>query len=72
MKIENNPDGNPYPKGYADIHRGKGRESGTALYGCQFDWIRGFHDLPVVDEFERYNPMAGITRPAFDDFETPF
>lgn len=72
VKIENNPDGNPYPKGYADIHRGKGRESGTALYGCQFDWIRGFHDLPVVDEFERYNPMAGITRPAFDDFETPF
>lgn len=72
VKIENNPDGNPYPKGYADIHRGKGRESGTALYGCQFDWIRGFHDLPVVDEFERYNPMAGITRPAFDDQDIPF
>lgn len=26
----------------------------------------------VVDEFERYNPMAGITRPAFDDQDIPF
>jgi replicative DNA helicase len=72
VKIENDPDGNPYPKGYADIHRGKGRESGPGGWVCQFDWIRGFHDLPVVDEFERYNPMAGITRPAFDDQDIPF
>lgn len=72
VKIENDPDGNPYPKGYADIHRAKGRDTGTGVYVCQFDWIRGFHDLPVVDEFERYNPMAGITRPAFDDQDIPF
>lgn len=72
VKIENDPDGNPYPKAYADIHRGKGRDTGTGVYVCQFDWIRGFHDLPVVDEFERYNPMAGITRPAFDDQDIPF
>ena len=72
VKIENDPDGNPYPKAYADIHRGKGRESGPGGWVCQFDWIRGFHDLPVVDEFERYNPMAGITRPAFDDQDIPF
>ena len=72
VKIENGPNGNPYPKAYADIHRGKGRDTGTGVYVCQFDWIRGFHDLPVVDEFERYNPMAGITRPAFDDQDIPF
>ena len=45
VKVECDPDGNPYEKGYADNFIAKGRETGVDASECRFDHIRGFYDV---------------------------
>jgi len=37
----------PYPKNYADIFIGKGRDVERAKIQCRFNEVRGFHDTPI-------------------------
>ena len=68
-----------YPKGYADIHGGKGRETGPIGAECRFSPIRGFYDVPSIFE-ERimqnavpdWSPNAGMPATRSEPSDIPF
>lgn len=70
FEIKEDPEGNVYPPGYADVFIGKGRETGAALCEARFDPVRGFYDVEQEFTMPAFNPaMPAFTRKEPD---TPF
>jgi len=55
-----------YPAEYADVHVGKGRNTGVCLVGCRFNSVEGFYDAP-----QEVQAAQGYTEAAKID-DTPF